>query len=90
VMEALVGVVPADRPTLEWIKAWVDVLEIAARTNGDSKKLGALMLHLLNKFGSRLDSTELDRVAAAASVLNMPLKKAIIAAAQRKKAKVIS
>ncbi|KAJ2353407.1 hypothetical protein GGH92_000680 [Coemansia sp. RSA 2673] len=90
VMEALVGVVPADRTTLEWIKVWVDVLEVAARTNGDSKKLGALMLHLLNKFGSRLDSTELDRVAAAASVLNMPLKKAIIAAAQRKKAKVTS
>ncbi|KAJ2023189.1 hypothetical protein GGI06_001517, partial [Coemansia sp. S85] len=67
IMEALVGAMPADWAHIEWIKAWVDVLEIAAQTNGDSKKLGALMLHLLNKFGGRLDSTELDRIAAAAS-----------------------
>ncbi|KAJ2828099.1 hypothetical protein GGI24_002482 [Coemansia furcata] len=90
VMEALVSAAPADRTPLEWLRAWVAVLEVAARTNGDSKKLGALMLHLLNKFGSRLDSAELDRVAAAASVLNIPLKKAIVAAALRKKGKTIS
>ncbi|KAJ2493795.1 hypothetical protein IWW37_000181 [Coemansia sp. RSA 2050] len=90
VMEALVGAMPADWAHIEWTKAWVDVLEIAARTDGDSKKLGALMLHLLNKFGSRLDSTELDRIAAAASVLTTSLKKAILAAVLRKKGKAAS
>ncbi|KAJ2701027.1 hypothetical protein H4218_001697 [Coemansia sp. IMI 209128] len=90
IMEALVGAMPADWAHIEWIKAWVDVLEIAAQTNGDSKKLGALMLHLLNKFGSRLDSTELDRIAAAASVLSISLKKAILAAVLRKKGKTAS
>ncbi|KAJ2747980.1 hypothetical protein GGI20_000067 [Coemansia sp. BCRC 34301] len=83
-MGALVSAVPADRPSSEWVKAWVEVLEIATQTRSDSKKLGALMLHLLNKFGSKLDGADLERIATAASVLSPPLSKAVAAAARRK------
>ncbi|KAJ2582934.1 hypothetical protein GGH95_001264 [Coemansia sp. RSA 1836] len=85
-MEALVSAVPADRPSADyWVKDWVEVLEIAAQTNGDSKKLGALMLHLLNKFGGKLDGANLERIATAASVLSTPLNKAVVAAAARRR-----
>ncbi|KAJ2334489.1 hypothetical protein GGI00_001832 [Coemansia sp. RSA 2681] len=85
-MEALVSAVPVDRPSTDyWVKDWVGVLEIAAQTNGDSKKLGALMLHLLNKFGGKLDGANLERIATAASVLSTPLNKAVVAAAARRR-----
>ncbi|KAJ2908452.1 hypothetical protein GGI21_002872, partial [Coemansia aciculifera] len=40
-----------------------------ARGIGSPTKLGALMLHLLNKFCSKLDGADLERTSTAAAVL---------------------
>ncbi|KAJ1814522.1 hypothetical protein LPJ75_002735 [Coemansia sp. RSA 2598] len=85
VMEALLGVAPADRsyPT-GWLRRWTEVLLKTAPVHTGSKKLGAIMLHFVNKFGSRLDKADLHQIAAAAGYLTTPLKKAIVATTARK------
>ncbi|KAJ2701586.1 hypothetical protein H4R19_005403 [Coemansia spiralis] len=85
VMEALVSATAAEQLAPECLQSWAAALHAAAAHNRDSKKLGALMLHFVNKFGGRLGAADLDLVAAAAAALTTPLKKAVIAAASRKK-----
>ncbi|KAJ1730672.1 hypothetical protein LPJ61_002893 [Coemansia biformis] len=85
VMEALVSATPAEQASAECLRSWVVVLHGVALRSGDSKKLGALMLHFVNKFGGRLDAAGLDLIAAAAAALTTSLKKAVLAAASRKK-----
>ncbi|KAJ2723841.1 hypothetical protein GGI07_002380 [Coemansia sp. Benny D115] len=88
VMEALLSVTPADIPSMsQWSKSWVGILQRSASLNAASKKLSALMLHFVNKFGSRLDEADLDHIATTANALSTPLKKAIISTAIRKKKK---
>ncbi|KAJ2774607.1 hypothetical protein IWQ57_000741 [Coemansia nantahalensis] len=85
VMEALAGAMPPEQLTPEGSRSWAAALHAAALHNRDSKKLGALMLHCVNRFGGRLGAADLDLVAAAAGALTTPLKKAVIAAANRKR-----
>ncbi|KAJ2635539.1 hypothetical protein GGF40_003549 [Coemansia sp. RSA 1286] len=86
VMEALLGAVQADRVFVSgWLKRWTLVLLKTAPVHPGSKKFSAMMLHFVNKFGSRLDKPGLDQIAAAAGYLTTPLKKAIVATVARKK-----
>ncbi|KAJ1722394.1 hypothetical protein LPJ53_003188 [Coemansia erecta] len=86
VMEALLSVVPADRPLSAsgWLKRWPSVMQKMAPVNQDSKKLCSLMLLLVNKFGAHLDIPDLDRISSAAGLLTVPQKKAVVLAAARK------
>ncbi|KAJ2777680.1 hypothetical protein GGI15_004430 [Coemansia interrupta] len=86
VMEALLSVVPADRPvsTSGWLKRWSSVMQKMAPVNPDSRKLCSLMLLLVNKFGAHLDTPDLDQISSAAGLLTVPQKKAVVLAAARK------
>ncbi|KAJ2783328.1 hypothetical protein H4R18_001774 [Coemansia javaensis] len=84
VAEALAAALPADQLAPECARCWAAMLHCAAPHCAASKKLAALMLHFVNKFGARLAAPEVDLVLAAAAALTTPLKRAIIAAAERK------
>ncbi|KAJ2298032.1 hypothetical protein IWW55_004601 [Coemansia sp. RSA 2706] len=63
---------------------WVDVLVLAAARLPASRRLGALLLHYVNKFGGQLDGAELGRLGASAQALTTPLKGAVRAAIDRR------
>ncbi|KAJ1892329.1 hypothetical protein LPJ66_006411 [Kickxella alabastrina] len=85
VMETLLGATPGDRPSISaWSKGWIEILQRAASAHAGSKKLGAVMLHFINKFGSRMNNPDLDQIAIAANILTTPLKRAIISTVARK------
>ncbi|KAJ1646796.1 hypothetical protein LPJ64_001736 [Coemansia asiatica] len=86
VMEALLGAAPAGRShaSTGWVKRWSEVLQKTAPVHPGSKKLSAMLLHFINKFGSSLDKADLDGIAVAAGYLTTPLKKAIISTVTRK------
>ncbi|KAJ1892311.1 hypothetical protein LPJ66_006422 [Kickxella alabastrina] len=85
VMETLLGAIPGDRPSISaWSKGWIEILQGAASAHAGSKKLGAVMLHFVNKFGSRMNNPDLDQIATAANILTTPLKRAIISTVARR------
>ncbi|KAJ2358440.1 hypothetical protein GGF43_000806 [Coemansia sp. RSA 2618] len=82
-MDAVASAMPVDLASQRWCRCWSEILVTAVPHNVGSKKLGALMLHFANKFGTVMDESELGQLSSAAHALAMPLKKAIIAAANR-------
>ncbi|KAI7829232.1 hypothetical protein BX661DRAFT_181599 [Kickxella alabastrina] len=85
VMETLLGTIPGDQPSISaWSKGWIEILQRAASAHAESKKLGAVILHFVNKFGSRMNNPDLDLIATAANILTTPLKRAIISTVARK------
>ncbi|KAJ1889253.1 hypothetical protein LPJ81_006167 [Coemansia sp. IMI 209127] len=52
--------------------------------NRDSKKLSALVLHFVNKFGAKIELSDLDGLSASASLIQTPLKAAIASTIARK------
>ncbi|ORX73937.1 hypothetical protein DL89DRAFT_263949 [Linderina pennispora] len=66
---------------------WAEMLHVVVPANSRSRKLSVCMLHFVNKFGGQLTSAELDQTVCAAGVLATPLKKSIVSAANRKRAK---
>ncbi|KAI8324703.1 hypothetical protein GQ54DRAFT_55871 [Martensiomyces pterosporus] len=87
VMEALVAAIPAGKLAAATGKSCIEMLHLVAPANRSSKKLSVLMLHIVNKLGGSLSSNDLDQIATAASILETPLRKAIISTANRKKSK---
>ncbi|PIA13774.1 hypothetical protein COEREDRAFT_11054 [Coemansia reversa NRRL 1564] len=84
IMEALVTTMPTDRVSAKWSRCWVDMLHHIVPQKRESKKLSALMLQIVNKFGNHLEPDELDQIAHMATILTTSLKKAIAAAVKRK------
>ncbi|KAJ2558753.1 hypothetical protein EV175_000645 [Coemansia sp. RSA 1933] len=68
-----------------WCKSWVEMLQQVVPLNRDSKKLSALVLHFVNKFGTKLTVSDLDSIAVSASLITTPLKAAIASTIVRKK-----
>ncbi|KAJ2157316.1 hypothetical protein GGF46_004593 [Coemansia sp. RSA 552] len=85
VADALVGATPTDGVTAAMGRCWVTMLGDVAQHGRDSKKLGAMMLHFVNRFGAQLDDSELSQIAAVAAMLTTPLKRAIVTATARKR-----
>ncbi|KAI9477279.1 hypothetical protein BX667DRAFT_496364, partial [Coemansia mojavensis] len=83
VMDTIVGAMPVNVITAGWCYGWTNILKTAALSCSESKKLAALMLRFVNKFGSKLEPRELEQIAGSAQVLKAPLKKAIISSIQR-------
>ncbi|KAJ2080941.1 hypothetical protein H4R24_002694 [Coemansia sp. RSA 988] len=84
IMEALVTKMPADRVSAKWSKCWIEILHHIVPQRKDSKKLSALILQIVNKFGNHLEPGELDQIARMATILSTSLKRAIAAAVKRK------
>ncbi|KAJ2402698.1 hypothetical protein GGI23_000528 [Coemansia sp. RSA 2559] len=89
VMEAVVSAMSlpsmAEKPLLVgWCKSWAEMIQQVVPLNRDSKKLSALVLHFVNKFGAKLEVSDLDGLSASASLIQTPLKAAIASTIARK------
>ncbi|KAJ1667009.1 hypothetical protein EV178_001729 [Coemansia sp. RSA 1646] len=90
VMEAVVSAMSlpsmAEKPLLvSWCKSWIEMVQQVVPLNCNSKKLSALVLHFVNRFGAKLEVSDLDSLAASASLIRTPLKAAITSTIARKK-----
>ncbi|KAJ2243257.1 hypothetical protein GGH97_003622 [Coemansia sp. RSA 475] len=73
---------PVARASHVWVVDWTRVLVASVAHNKESKKLAALMLRFVNKFGIK-DVACREQIDGAARALTTPLKKAVIAAIAR-------
>ncbi|KAJ1780248.1 hypothetical protein LPJ54_000289 [Coemansia sp. RSA 1824] len=82
VLDALANAMPVARASHVWVVDWTRVLVASVAHNKESKKLAALMLRFVNKFGIK-DVACREKIDEAARALTTPLKKAVIAAIAR-------
>ncbi|KAJ2449938.1 hypothetical protein EV183_004597 [Coemansia sp. RSA 2336] len=68
VMDTIADAMPLDA-TAGWCYGWSSVLRTAALCCSESKKLAALMLRFVNKFGTRLEPRELEQIAGSAQTV---------------------
>ncbi|KAJ2662723.1 hypothetical protein IW148_002808 [Coemansia sp. RSA 1199] len=83
VLDALANAMPVARASHAWVVDWTHILVTSVARNKESKKLAALMLRFVNKFGSMVDAICREQIDGAARALTTPLKKAVIAAIAR-------
>ncbi|KAJ2676313.1 40S ribosomal protein S26 [Coemansia sp. RSA 1085] len=69
VMDTIVGAMPVNVITAGWCYGWTNILKTAALSCSESKKLAALMLRFVNKFGSKLEPRELEQIAGSAQTV---------------------
>ncbi|KAJ2499199.1 hypothetical protein GGH96_003713 [Coemansia sp. RSA 1972] len=82
VLDALANAMPVARVSHAWMSDWTRVLVASVACNKESKKLAALMLRFVNKFGTK-DTVCREQIDGAARALTTPLKKAVVAAIAR-------
>ncbi|KAJ2142546.1 hypothetical protein IW136_001929 [Coemansia sp. RSA 678] len=82
VLDALANAMHVARASHGWVADWTRVLVASVAHNKESKKLAALMLRFVNKFGIK-DAACREQIDGAAHALTTPLKKAVIAAIAR-------
>ncbi|KAJ2748506.1 hypothetical protein H4S06_004932 [Coemansia sp. BCRC 34490] len=90
VMEAVVSAMSAPSMAekqllVKWSKSWADMFRQIVPLNCESKKLSALVLHFVNRFGAKLDVSDLDGLATSVNLIRTPLKAAIAGTISRKR-----